>query len=265
MNRMIVSVFDTEEKAFEGLSALKALHKDGDISLYASAVINKNEAGEVNLKNADDQGPIGMGVGMLTGAFIGILAGPVGMAFGAMAGTMGGMFYDLNKSGLDTSFVEEVSKALHEGKTAVIADVDEGWTAPVDTRMEALDAMVFRRNRAELEDEQLNREADALNSELDELESDFEEANDEMKASIQKQMDAAKKKSKVMKEVIDKKMEDAKAETDAKIAEINKQLQDAGTRRKKKLDKRMANLKNNFEKKNGNLTAAAAKVSKYLT
>ena len=157
MNRMIVAVFDNETKAFEGLTAMKELHKNGDISLYASAVINKNEAGEIALKSAAEKGPIGMGVGMLSGAFIGLLAGPIGMAVGAMAGSMGGMIYDLDKTGVDTTFVEEVAVSLKNGKTAVIADVDEGWNAPIDTRMDALDAMVFRRNRAEVADEQLER------------------------------------------------------------------------------------------------------------
>jgi hypothetical protein len=35
MNKMLVAVFDREDAAFEGLSALKDLHRDGDISLYS--------------------------------------------------------------------------------------------------------------------------------------------------------------------------------------------------------------------------------------
>jgi hypothetical protein len=34
---MLVAVFDNENKAFEGLGALKDLHKKGDITLYATA------------------------------------------------------------------------------------------------------------------------------------------------------------------------------------------------------------------------------------
>lgn len=264
MNRMIVAVFDNETKAFEGLSAMKELHKNGDISLYASAVINKNEAGEIALKSAAEQGPIGMGVGMLSGAFIGLLAGPVGMAVGAMAGTMGGMIYDLDKSGVDTTFVEEVSDSLKNGKTAVIADVDEGWNAPVDTRMDALDAMVFRRNRSEVADEQFNREAEAINAELDELEEEWDDANDEMKESIKKQIDKTKKKSQAMKEVVDKKMAELKAETDAKTSELNKQMKEAGERKKKKLDKRMTELDRKYTASLKKLSLAADKLSKFI-
>ncbi len=37
LNKMLVAVFDTEPAAFEGLQALKDLHRDGDITLYATA------------------------------------------------------------------------------------------------------------------------------------------------------------------------------------------------------------------------------------
>ena len=42
MNKMLITVFETETKAYEGLSALKGLHENGDITLYANAVINKD-------------------------------------------------------------------------------------------------------------------------------------------------------------------------------------------------------------------------------
>ena len=42
MNKMLVAVFDREAAAFEGLSALKILHRDGDVTLYSSAVIAKD-------------------------------------------------------------------------------------------------------------------------------------------------------------------------------------------------------------------------------
>ena len=187
------------------------------------------------------------------------------MAVGASVGMMGGIFYDLDKSGLDESFVEEVSRLLQEGKTAVIADVEEGWTAPVDTRMDALGAMVFRRNRGELVDEQLNREADALNAELEELEEEMKEANEKTKASIQKQIDRAKQKSKTMKEVIDKKMEEAKTELDAKSDKLNEQIQKSDERRIRKLDNRMATLMKNYETKKAKFSATVKKLSESLS
>ena len=67
MNKMLVAVFDNEATAFEGLSALKDLHKDGDITLYATAVVSKNADGQLQLKSAADRGPIGSATGLLAG------------------------------------------------------------------------------------------------------------------------------------------------------------------------------------------------------
>ena len=59
MNKMLVAVFENETTAYEGLSALKDLHQDGDITLYASAVISKNREGKLLLKTAAEPSPRG--------------------------------------------------------------------------------------------------------------------------------------------------------------------------------------------------------------
>jgi hypothetical protein len=40
----------------------------------------------------------------------------------------------------------DVATALTPGKYAVVADVDEDWVTPVDTRMKAVGGPVFRRS-----------------------------------------------------------------------------------------------------------------------
>ena len=47
MNQMVVAVFDNDSAAFEGLRELRNLHKEGGVSLYASAVIVKDKTGGV--------------------------------------------------------------------------------------------------------------------------------------------------------------------------------------------------------------------------
>src|SRR6185436_18686384 len=95
MNKMLIAVFDKENKAFEGLSALKELHRKGDITLFATAVISKDDQGEMHLNTAADQGPVGTATGFVAGGLIGLLAGPVGLALGAAAGTLTGLLYDV--------------------------------------------------------------------------------------------------------------------------------------------------------------------------
>src|SRR6478672_3693896 len=184
MNKMLVAVFDTENKAFEGLNAIKDLHNKGDITLYANAVVSKNEKGQLHLETSSDQGPIGTTTGLLTGSLIGLFGGPVGLAVGAMTGSIAGMIFDVDTDDINTTFVDEVSKALEKGKTAVIAEIDETWTVPVDTKLDALNAIVFRRLRDEVVEDQLKRESEAIASDYRNLKEELKEAREEDKAAI---------------------------------------------------------------------------------
>lgn len=57
MDRMLVVVFDTETKAYEGQKALLELESDGSIVVYAYAVIAKNAEGNVTVRQSDDPDP----------------------------------------------------------------------------------------------------------------------------------------------------------------------------------------------------------------
>src|SRR6476659_7717722 len=94
MNKMLVAVFNDENKAFEGLSAIKDLHKKGDITLYATAVVSKDEKGELHLNTSSDDGPVGTATGFFTGSLIGLLGGPIGLAIGAATGAFVGLIFD---------------------------------------------------------------------------------------------------------------------------------------------------------------------------
>ena len=56
MDRMLVVVFDNENKAYEGQQALLQLDDEGSISVYAYAVLKKNADGTATVKQGDDPG-----------------------------------------------------------------------------------------------------------------------------------------------------------------------------------------------------------------
>jgi uncharacterized membrane protein len=261
MNKMLIAVFETETKAYEGLSALKGLHKDGDITLYATAVINKDQNGQVRVKDSADEGPIGTGVGLLTGSLLGILGGPVGLAIGAFTGSVAGMIYDVNVDDVNTTFVDDVSAALSNGKTAVVCEIDETWTVPVDTKLEALDGLVFRRFRYEVEDEQINREAEAISNEYKQLKEEFKEAREADKAKINASIEKLKNKAKAANDHLKKKMDDSKSQFDSKVNTIKSQMKNANDRRKAKLQKRVDVLTEEYNARTAKLKQAAKLVS----
>jgi uncharacterized membrane protein len=184
-------VFPTEGAAYEGSKALSALDQEGSIVLYATAVIAKDAAGHVAVKRQSDQGPLGTTVGLLTGTLVGLIGGPAGAAVGAYAGTVGGGMFDLTRAGVSTDFVDDVAGSLKPGKVAVVAEINEEWITPVDTRMEALGGEVLRRARTEVVDAQIASEQDAMKEEIAELKAEAAKATGEAKSRLQKRVDAA--------------------------------------------------------------------------
>ena len=256
MNKMLVSVFEQEAAAFEGLSALKDLHRDGDITLYSSAVIAKDKNGKIEVKQAADSGPVGTAVGLLTGSLIGLLAGPAGLALGASFGGLAGLLFDVNKSGVDVTFLDDVQKALTSGKVAVVAEIDESWTTPVDTRLNKLDGIVFRRLRGEVVADQLMRESAAFEADLKALNDDLKQAAAENRAAIQKDIERVKKQIKVTQDQAKARLDQAKAETDAKVKALQDQAKAATGMAKARIEKRIAAAKADFEVRSKKLRQA---------
>jgi uncharacterized membrane protein len=234
MNKMLVAVFNNEPAAYEGLSALKDLHREGEISLYATAVIVKDSGGNVSVKQTDDKGPVGTALGLLTGGLVGIFGGPVGVAAGASVGGLMGTFADLYNADIDSAFLEDVSKALSPGKAAVLADVEESWATPVDIRIGRLGGLVFRRLRSEVVEDRLVREEAASETELEQLQEELAQASAEHKAAVQKEIEAVKRKLEVIRDQAKARFSQLKSEMDARVSSLKDQMRDAGSRQKAK-------------------------------
>jgi uncharacterized membrane protein len=248
MDKVLVVVFDGESGAWRGSKALQDLQNEGSINLYAKAVVARDASGAVAIKEESDMGPIGTTVGLLTGSLIGVFGGPVGLAIGAGAGMYGGVLYDLAELGIGEDFLYEVGAYLQPGKAAVVAEVWEEWTLPVDMRMEALGGVVFRRMRGEILDAQIERDVAALDAELAELEAERDQATGEAKARLQAKINATKAKLQAMQDGIQTRMETSKQETEAKVKSLQEQAGKARGERKAKLEAGIAELRAKQEK-----------------
>ena len=242
-NKILVSVFDSERTAFEGLTALKDLHRDGDITLYASTVIAKDAAGNAATRQLPDDGPVGTLVGIVGGGLVGLLGGPVGVAVGAYVGGFGGLMYDLFKAGVSMDFVNEVSATLTPGKAAVIADIDEMWVTPVDTRLGALGGTTFRRLPGEVVDAQLVRETDATRKELEQLDAEVRQASGEARTNIESAIEAQQRKLETLVDRVDTTLAQEKAEFEARLATLHAQEAKARDGQRQKIGARIEELK----------------------
>ena len=247
MNKMIVTVFNDESSAYEGVKALKELDAEGSLTVYAAAVVAKDAKGVVTIKQAADQGPLGTVLGLTTGSLIGLIGGPVGLAFGAAAGTLAGSVYDLSQLGVGGDFLGEVSQYLSPGKVAVVAEIDEEWVTPLDTRMESLGGIVFRRARAEFVDAQIEAELAAAKEEIANLRAEHNHAVGEAKAKLKGKLDAAQSRLQARRDLLKEKIEAFKREGDAKIKLLQEQAARAKGETKARLEKRIAEERANHQ------------------
>jgi uncharacterized membrane protein len=264
MNKVIFVGFDTEQKAYEGDRALQDMHRDGTLTLYNDAVVVKEPGGKVGVRRAPDAEPVGAFGGMLTGGLIGLLGGPVGAAVGLGAGTLMGAAFDLTKEGVDRDFVEDAGARLEPGKAAVIAEIDEQWQVPLDTRMEALGGNLVRRTQTQIEDAYLEREIETAQRELAILESETVAA---MKASqtektrkraetLQAKIDAAKRKVQEKENELVRKLHSVRDEGGQKITVLEAQKATATAESKAALERRLADVRADYERRTERLQEA---------
>ncbi len=246
MNKMLVAVFENETSAYEGLTTLKDLHKEGDITLFASAVVTRNENGELQLKIGTDRGAVGAATGLLAGSLIGLIGGPVGIALGATIGALAGVMFDASADQINVEFGNEISRAMKKGKTAVIVEIDETWTVPVDLRLKATHAMVFRRLRHEVVEDQLERESKAIGAEYQNLKEELKEAGEETKAEIRSAIARLQVKAVIIGDQLKTKLTETKNEFLDKANAMQEQIKFVKERRKAKIERRIEELKNDY-------------------
>lgn len=188
MDRMLVVVFDTESKAYEGKKALLQLENEGSIVVYAHAVVAKNADGTSTVKQGDEPGPLGTLVGTSLGSIIGILGGPAGVAIGAATGLVAGSMADLDNVRVGADFIDDVAKKLTPSKFAVVAEIQEDWTTPVDTRMEAIGGTVFRRALSEVKDMLDDEDTAAMRADIAQMKVEHAQARADRQAKLQEKI-----------------------------------------------------------------------------
>ena len=217
MDRMLVVVFDSESKAYEGKKTLAQLENEGSIAVYANAVIGKNPDGTTTLKQGDEPGPLGTLVGTSVGNLIGLLGGPVGVAIGASAGLLAGGMDDLNNARVGADFVDDVRQELQPNKFAVVAEIQEDWTTPVDTRMEAIGGKVYRRALSEVKQTIHDEDVAAMKADVAQLKAEQAKAHADRKAKLQEKIKQLESKMQAQAEKFTQQRQAAERQAKAKV------------------------------------------------
>jgi len=183
VHRMLAVVFENEDKATRGRKALLQLDNEGSIVVRAWAIVLKNADQTTTIKESVNPGPLGTLVGTSLGGLIGLLGGPAGLAIGCAAGLLVGNIVDMNKAIVGTDFIDDVSKELQANRFALFADIEEDSITPVDTCMEPLGGIVFRRA--------VSTHADhvaAMKADLAQMKAELTQAHADRKAKLQKKI-----------------------------------------------------------------------------
>jgi uncharacterized membrane protein len=265
MSRFIVITFPTEAKAYEGSRALRELHGEGSISLYGVAVVAREKDGAVTIKQGVDEGPIGTALGMMVGGLVGLIGGPVGTAVGLSAGGLIGSMGDLINLGVSADFLDAVSAELTPGMSAVVAEIDEDWVTPLDTRIAVLGGRVLRQSRASIEDEILERNIEAARDDVKLLREEYAAATGKAKAQVKASLDAAEAKMKALSKRASDRATRLKNETDAKIKSLQQQAKSARVEAKRQIDTHIKDVQADFEVRSRKLGQALELTKEALT
>jgi uncharacterized membrane protein len=217
MDRMLVVVFDDESKAYEGKKALQQLDNEGSITVYSYAVVGRNAEGATTVKQSDDPGPLGTLTGTSLGSLIGLLGGPVGFAIGAVAGLAAGATVDLDNARIGGDFLDDVREELQPNRFAVVAEIQEDWTTPVDTRMEAIGGTVFRRALSEVVDTVNDEDIAAMKADIAQLKAEHAKARAERQAKLQEKINRLDSKLQARLEKAKERRESTEAQARAKV------------------------------------------------
>jgi uncharacterized membrane protein len=263
MSKFVVTTFSTEANAYEGTRALKELHATGDLTLYGLAVITKDASGKLSVKEAPDDLP-GTAVGSLVGALVGVLGGPAGVLVGMTAGMMLGSIGDLLNIGVGTDFVEKVSGQLAPGKAAVIAEVDEDWITPLNTRMEAIGGSVAREWRSDFEEAEIAKETAGRKAEFAQLKAEMAQSRADAKAKLQTRINQVKAKLDELSSQAQTKLKKLDKDTNARINALNDQIAKANAETKARIKERLVELRADHDRRAAKLKQAGTLIKEAL-
>ena len=152
MENIIVVTFEVESEAYQAFSELKA-NTYNNSYVISQAALAKNNGGRIepldwfNVGGMTNDDTI---LGGLLGALIGIVGGPVGMLLGGSYGVLVGSTVDLLDADQNTTMMEHVMACANDGKTVLIAMVQEEEPTAFNANFAKYQSEVTRFDAAEI-------------------------------------------------------------------------------------------------------------------
>ncbi len=142
MSDLIVVAFDQFDDARAAMRRLRDLEREGQVQFEDTALVERTSEGEVHIKNElTGATETGAAIGAVVGGVVMFFFPVVGLAIGAAAGAaVGAMF----KTGVESSFVDEVKQQLSPGRSALFLVVRQGSTDAIVGALEPFKGQVIQ-------------------------------------------------------------------------------------------------------------------------
>jgi len=133
--QIVAAAFTSQDGAEQALKSLKEAQGAGLITIDNVAVLTKDADGKLHIKEPTDWGGgRGAVLGGVTGAALGLLAGPVGWAVG-LGALVGGLAAKLRDSGFSDERLRTLGASLKPGSSALVAVVEHRWVATLERQL----------------------------------------------------------------------------------------------------------------------------------
>ncbi len=173
---------------------------------------------------------------------------------------------------MSEEFLAAVERDLAPGKFAVIAEIDEEWVVPLDSRMEELGAkVVVREDRLTFAEDALEKRVNARKARLAQLKAEHAQrkaekarvrAGSKAEVMLQKllteEIEDERRKLESMAEKSEKRLDSAKQELAAKIEALRAQASGANPEVRNRIAQRIIDISNEFAEREEKLTRARA-------
>ena len=250
MEKLIVMVFDDQTKALAGFELLRQLDHDSQISVYEAEIIAKESDGSIRyIDNTDKLGLRFLAGTTAVGMLVGFLGGPAGAAIGGATGGLIASIADLRHVGVTDEFANEVNAALTPGKFAVVADLSEDWVIPVNTQVERIGGVIFRRTRAAVKQMHHDQDVAAHQAEMDQLKAERAQARSDHLAKIDARIDAVRSKLEAALERDRRKMQMRQDQRDVKIRALKAKAEQSKGEVRRRLEARIAELRHDYDER----------------
>jgi uncharacterized membrane protein len=133
--QIVVAAFNDPGGADQALKALQEAKSAGLVTIDDAAVLTKDADGKLHIKEPSDWGGgRGAMIGGVTGAAVGLLAGPIGWAAGIGA-LIGGLASKLRDSGFPDDRLRQLGESLKPNTSAIVAVVEHRWVETLEKQL----------------------------------------------------------------------------------------------------------------------------------